>query len=303
MKKILLFVVLLAGCKNEMPTIETYSGEILAKSAASLPCLSDVSNVTIIDGCGNDPRNYLPMSELYVGSVGMPIIHRDHGLVAASLVKPIEGKIWMAAEGHSNALRVFAAFSGLLRASNLDNPALRFVNNAAGGMALENWVAGGVGMIDSRVQIVLLHHSMNKGFADCSQQTYADSTAFYLRARVLQLKVKYPMIKQIFFQSREFGGWKCYSSPGALAEPAGYFNGFGVKAFIDLQVSGSDSILSYANAPFLAWSFNPWQPTTPRNWFEGAGLHPCTTGASYWAQQWFDFLLNDSTTKTWFAAQ
>lgn len=301
MKKILL-VLFLAACTQKEIVDVASDGGALAKATA-LACLSDAAPSQIVDACGNDPRfAYAPMTELYVGSVGMPVIHRDHGLVAALLVKPIEGKIWMAAEGHSSALRVFAALSGLLTATSLDNPALRFVNNASGGMALENWVAAGVGTIDSRVQIVLLHHSLNKGFADCDPSTYADSTVFYLRLRVLQLKAKYPRLKQIFLQSREFGGWKCYSSPGAAAEPAGYLNGFGVKAFIDGQVSGSDSALSYTNAPFLAWSFNSWDPASPRSWFEGAGLHPCSTYAGIEAQRWFDFLINDSTTRQWFAA-
>lgn len=298
----LLIVLLCFGCSREQITaVSDLAGGMLAKSSP-LPCLPDATPSQIVDACGNDPRYYLSMSALYVLGNEMPAVHRLQGELAAAQVQPIDGKIRVVAEGHSNALRVFDAFTTLLSSSSLDNPQIRFTNNAAGGMALENWVAAGVGTIDTRVQIVFLHHSLNKGFADCSQQTYADSTAFYLRARVLQLKVKYPNAKQIFLQSREFGGWKCYSAPGAAAEPAGYFNGFGVKAFIDSQVSGSDSALAYTNAPFLAWSFNPWDPTTPRSWFEGAGLHPCTPGANFWAQQWFDFLLNDSTTRSWFAA-
>lgn len=266
-------------------------------------CLADAAPSQIVDACGNDPRfAYLAMTELYVGGAAMPAWHRVQGEIAATQVQPMDGKIRVALEGHSNALRVFDALILLALSSSLDNPQIRFVNNAAGGMALENWVAAGVGTIDTRVQIVLLHHSLNKGFADCSQQTYVDSTVFYLRARVLQLKAKYPNAKQIFFQSREFGGWKCYSAPGAAAEPAGYYNGFGVKAFIDSQVSGSDSAVCYSNSPFLAWAFNPWDPTAPRSWFEGAGLHPCPAYASIEAQEWFDFLLNDPTTRPWFAA-
>lgn len=300
MKKIFLVLFLVACTQKEIVDVGG-GGAVLAKAMA-LPCLSDVDSPQIVDGCGNDPRNYAPMSELYAGGNVMPANHRTQGEVSGLEVQPIEGKIRVAAEGHSNALRVFDAFSTLLDNSSLHNSKIRFVNNATGGMALENWVAAGVGTVDTRVQVVLLHHSLNKAFGNCSQQTYADSTAYYLRARVLQLKVKYPNVKQIFLQSREFGGWKCYSSPGSQAEPAAYFNGFGVKAFVDLQVSGSDPSLSYANAPFMAWSFNPWDPTTPRSWFEGAGLHPCSTGANFWAQEWFEFLLNDSTTRSWFAA-
>jgi hypothetical protein len=311
MKKVLWFAILLISCRNEVPLSENVVSEWIAKKIATLPCLADVSNVTIVDGCGNDPRSYLPMAELYVGSVGMPAAHRVQGEIFSSKVVPRNdqgmpsptGRIYIHAEGHSNALRVFDAFKGLLSSSSLENSAVRFVNNAAGGMALENWVAAGVGAVDVKVQVVLLHHSLNKTFGNCNQQTYVDSTAFYLRIRLQQLKIKYPNLKQVFLQSREFGGWKCYSSPGAQAEPAGYYNGFGVKTFIASQVSASDSSLNYQNAPFLAWSFNPWDPATLRSWFEEPGLHPCSTGASFWAQQWFDFLLNDSTTKGWFAKQ
>lgn len=309
MRKYFILVVLLCACSRPQP-IETSMLEGSLSKRAALSCLPDVSGVSIIDGCGNDPRDYVAMTELYVGSAGMPVTHRSQGEIFGSQVIPLNdqgapsatGKIYVHAEGHSNALRVFDAFKNLLSSSSLDNSKLRFVNNAAGGMALENWVAAGVGVIDARVQVVLLHHSLNKAFGNCDQQTYADSTAFYLRQRLQQLKIKYPNLKQIFIQSREFGGWKCYSSPGAQAEPAAYYNGFGVKAFVDFQVSASDSSLNYQNAPFLAWSFNPWVSTTPRSYFEGAGLHPCATGANVWAQQWFDFLLNDSTTRQWFAA-
>ena len=302
MNKYYLLFLLFFGCRDaDFFVAAQSSGQMVVRKISAI-CLPDVNPANIVDGCGRDPRNYQPMSLLYVYGNEMPAAHRLQGEAAAALVQPIEGKIIVVAEGMSNALRVFDALKNLLVASTLDNPSVRFQNKSQGGIDLQEWVASGVGVIDARVQVVLLHHSLSNNFSACDSQSYVDTTRYFLKQRLLQLKLKYPNCKQVFLQSREFGGWKCYSTPGAPAEPAAHKNGYGVKAVVDLQVSGSDFDLSYLNAPFIAWSFNPWDPMSPRSWFEGAGLHPCSTGANLEAQQWFDFLLNDSTTRPWFAA-
>lgn len=293
-------ILFFVACSSPEPEAVIVSAGSESRTAST--CLPDADPSQIVDGCGSDPRNYVPMSALYFDGDEMPSAHRYKGDSVGLLVKVIEGRKYFAAEGHSNAVRVFMAFADLLSASALDDSRLRFINNAQGGMDLQDWVAAGVGTIDLRVQVVLLHHSLSKNFDGCDSAAYVDSTRYYLKRRLLQLRVKYPRLRQVFLQSREYGGWKCYAQPGASAEPAAHRNGYAVKSSINLQVQALDTDLSYDNAPFLAWSFNPWDPTTPRSWFEGAGLHPCTTGANFWAQQWFDFLLNDSTTRSWFAA-
>lgn len=297
-----LLIFLFLGCGSGETDVVNFSEPVVLSKTAATTCLSDVTPVSLTDGCGNDPRFYVPMANLYLDSVDMPSPYRVRGETAGRQIKPLNsngqpsstGRIYIRGEGHSNALRVFAELANKLNSSSLENSSVRLINDAQGGMALENWVASGVGTVDPKVQVVLLHHSLNKGFTDCSQQMYMDSTDYYLKLRIAQLRIKHPNLKQVFVQSREFGGWKCYSSPGALAEPAGYYNGFGVRQFVDYYVHANESI-------FVAWSFNPWNPNTPRSWFEGAGLHPCIVGSKYWADMWFNFLLTDSTTKMWFA--
>lgn len=313
MKQFLFLVSLLVSC-DSLQNIVVAPADGIARKVISSTCLPDAFPTLIVDECGNDPRNYVPLTAsgfLYADGNSMPVAHRAAGVAAGVLVQPLNdagqpastGKIYVDAEGMSNALRVFDAFALKLAGSSLDNSKIRFRNKSLGGVDLQEWVDSlGVGAIDVKVQVVLLYHSLTKNFSGCSQQTYIDTTRYYLRARLLQLKIKYPNLKQVFIQSRELGAWKCYSTPGAAAEPAAWLNGFGVKNFVDLQVSGGDPALAYASAPFMAWGIYPWDGVTPRSWFESPGLHPCTTGSNFWAQQWFDFLLNDSTTRSWFAA-
>lgn len=313
---IVLFSFMFSGCFQEKDQIveqelSTSENEVRATSSS---CLGDRNPDSLLCECGIDPRGLTMLTDtlgLYTtGEDTMPSAHRAQGMIKGAQVVPLNssgnpsgsGKIHVHAEGMSNALRVFDAFKTLLSASTLDNPKIVFTNKSLGGVDLQEWVDSlGVGAVDVRVQVVFMYHSLSKNFNGCSAQTYIDTTRHYLKQRVLQLEQKYPNLKQIYVQSREFGGWKCYESPGALAEPAAYYNGFGVRKFVDLQVSGAESALSYSNAPFIAWSIYPWDPTTPRSWFEGGGLHPCTTGSNVWAQDWFDFLLNDSTSRQWFA--
>lgn len=292
MKNLVLILLFLAG---------SIYAQCLRDTTAGLNC-----------ACGIEPRQLVPLTTvgfLYPSGNEMPATHRLMGELAGASVRTLDafgnysldGKIYVVAEGMSNALRVFDAFKMLLATSTIDNSRIRFVNNGTGGMDLEKWVHNGVGAMDVRVQIALLYHCLSKNFDACDSKAYADTTAALLKARVLQLKLKYPNLKQVFVQAREFGGWKCLSAPGASSEPAAHRNGFGVKNFVNFQIAG-DVDLNYTNAPFIAWSIYPWDANTPRSWFETAGLHPCPVGATVWAQQWFNFLLNDSTTRQWFAA-
>lgn len=213
-------LLLLLGCNHEAQIEGVADDENLARRAACLPA---VSNVSIVDECGNDPRNYPVLIELYNGSASMPAAHRRCGEAFAAQIIPRNGKIVVVAEGMSNALRVFDALAGLLASSGAVNPAIRFVNNAQGGIDLQEWVERvGIGAIDNTVQVALLYHCLSNNFSGCDLDSYADITKEYLKRRILQLKIKYPNLKQVFIQSREFGGWKCYSAPGALAEPAAH---------------------------------------------------------------------------------
>lgn len=313
---LLLLIPFLCSCEDHglKPNSDADTLDVDVQKRSSGSCLSNVVADSALDECGRNAFGYSPLVGLYFDSDTAPAAHRAQGVIAASTVVPLNdqgqpsstGKIYIDFEGHSNALRIADGLKAAMAASSLESSKIRLRNLAQGGIDLQEWVeVVGVGTVDVRTQIVIMHHSLSKNFSGCDSSAYVDATLYYLRSRLVQLIAKYPNLKIVYAQSRELGAWKCYGSPGAAAEPAAWLNGFAVREFVDLQVAGFDTLLSYENAPFIAWGFNPWSATTPRSWFETGGLHPCTVGsggAAAWGQQWYNFLLSNSSSRPWFAA-
>lgn len=301
-------------------------------SAAPTLCLPNTVSVnSLIGACGAVPAtlpaltsgfSYTATSDLSRGAYSTflystgntkPAHHKRVGDSLALLIKPLSvsgqpspnGSIVVIGEGMSNARYIFDAFASQLTTSKLDNPKVKFKNLSQSGCDLTCWVGNGAGAVDPQVQVALLYHSNNRPqngvCVDEKRFPYhAQMTRDQLEARVHQLKQKYPNLKLIYLTSRDFGGWSCPPSGSEYREPVGYEEGFSVKWLIDGQSAGSDADLAYGTAPYLAWGPYLWSATTSRSYFMPDGTHPCSGGQAFFAQQWFDFLLNDSSSQPWF---
>jgi uncharacterized protein YjdB len=140
-------------------------------------------------------------------------------------------------------------------------------------------------------------------------------------------KTRFPNLKLIFFSSRVYGGYA--NSDAADPEPFAYETGYGIKWLIQAQINqvatgAVDPVagdLSYANAPWIAWSAYFWADgDTPRSdglvWCNGQtgppcngeqdfgsdGLHLTATGGDKAANLLLNYLLTSPYTKSWFAA-
>ncbi len=278
-------------CLNDGIPVESLVGSCGEGISAIPPLISGETYVALRDTLRQGFAGYL-----YDGTNTIPARHKRVGDSLGALVRPINNKIRVVAEGMSNAKLIFGGLQLLLSSSSLDNPKVEFINQAQGGCDLDCWIAGGVGTIDKNVQVVLAYHSMNRPQAECEKYfpTHAQSLQAKLEQRLAQLRIKYPRAKQFFFGVREFGGWSNLPSGTGLREPVGFEEGFAVKWLVNSYLG---------RMPFVGFGPYTWTPATPRSYFQEDGTHPCNIGQMFFAQQWFDFLLNDSTSKGWFAKQ
>ncbi len=267
---------------------------------------------------------------LYPGQNAMPAAHHAAGSAIAASLQPLDangnvnssnGKIVAIAEGMSNTYLEMEAFRKQFFQSNpAVNPKFQFINLAQPGCDLLCWLEWGVGAIDPQVQIVLLKHSNNRPqqangapvtpsppFTTAQSKRFpfhADTTHGMLEKRILDLKIKYPNLKLLFITSRSYGGWTCDPSDNTFREPVAFEEGFSVKWLVEDQVTGKGPDLAFvgpnAKAPWMAWGPYLWDSTWPQDWFEAAGGHLCTTGQTFIAKLWYDFLMQDSTSRPWF---
>ena len=267
---------------------------------------------------------------LYTNQNTMPVTHHASGEAIAASILPLDangkvdltnGKIAVIAEGMSNTQQeMLALLQQFIRTNPAVNPKLQFVNLAQSGCDLICWVNKGVQTIDPQVQVVLMKHSNNRpqmanGAPENPQApfTTAQSKRFpnhatvtqgMLKQRILDLKIKYPNLKLLYLTSRCYGGWSCTAAAASYRESVAYEEGFSVKWLIESQIAKTDSQLDFsipnAKAPWLAWGPYLWDPSWPQNWFEEDGTHPCAPGETAVAKRWLDFLMLDSTSRSWF---
>lgn len=278
-----------------------------------------------------DPAKKSYVTFLYPDSSNkMPAAHRAKGEAIAAAIKPLNkqgnvdlanGKILAVAEGMSNMRDEMEAFAALLakKAAEL-NPKFQLISLAEGGCDLECWIDKGVGAVDPQVQILIWKQTSNRPqTADGSPRqpssnfpnkdskrfpAHALTTKTLLKQRLLDLKKKYPNLKQVYFTSRSYGGWTCAPSADDYREPVAFEEGFSFKWLLEDQILGKDPQLAFegGNAPaaWLAWGPYIWNPAWKQDMFRTDGAHPCSKGTEAIAQMWYDSLSTYTTSKTWF---
>jgi len=266
---------------------------------------------------------------LYPNSNTIPAAHLASGQAIAAGIQPLNargdvdlanGKIVVVVEGFSNTFYETNAFiQHFLQNNPVLNPQLTLVNAADPGCHLICWLNKGVDSIDAQVQIVLMKHSNNTPqFANGLPENpitpfttiaskrfpnHALTTKDMLKTRILDVKKKYPNLKLLFLTSRSYGGWSCDPAGTGYREPVAFEEGFSTKWLIEDQVLNKDPDLVFsgpnAKAPWMAWGPYLWNSTWTRTMFSD-GVHPCPAGQLAVAQQWYDFLMQDSTARLWF---
>ena len=297
------------------PIQDFFSARLLR--SASSTCLADnVSLNSLTAPCGAIPANlpeltlganYVAASDLargvyqgflYPGQNALPTVHQKRADSVALLIIPINGKIKVVAEGMSNSGMIFDGLINVMNASSFDNSAVQITNFSKGGCDLPCWISNGVGTVDSSVQVVLAYHSNNRPQStSCVSAkrfpTHALNTKTQLESRFQQLRQKYPKARQFYFFSREFGGWSNPPSGSRNSEPVAYEEGYSVKWFIESHLN---------EVPVVLWGAYTWDRMTPRSYFTTDGTHPCIVGQNAFGQKLFDYFLNNSSSRPWFAA-
>lgn len=312
-----IIAILLVNCNEPMPQQESALEFDADGISAAETCLPNTINVNTLTGaCGAVPAdlpeltlgvNYTSVTDLaqgvyetflYPDSNNAPASHRAKG-DSISQVLRAGGAIKVVCFGMSNAKLIFDNLVSLLPGSALDNSNVTIVDKAESGCDLTCWMSKTVAF-DAAVKVVFLYHSNNKPQSSACVSskrfpTHALNTQAQLETFLGKIKSAYPNLKQVFINSREFGGWGCPPSGTKYTEPVAFEESFSVKWFVEDHLNET--------TPWIGWGPYTWSRTTPRNHFRNDGVHPCTTtGAPAFGQQWFDFLLNDQTAKIWFAA-
>jgi hypothetical protein len=340
-RKKLLSLCLLVLWTGAWNTVCRSQGDQCAKAttaASSLNCAFGVKPTTLRPltlglpyVSETDPAKKAYVTYLYPDSSNkMPAPHRAKGEAIAATLKPLNaqgnvdlanGKILAVAEGMSNMRDEMEAFAALLAKKTAElNPKFQFVSLAEGGCDLECWIDKGVGAVDRQVQILIWKQTNNRPQnADGSPRqpssnfpskdskrfpAHALTTKALLKKRLLDLKKKYPNLKQVFFTSRSYGGWTCAPSADDYREPVAFEEGFSFKWLLEDQILGKDPQLAFEgdNAPaaWLAWGPYIWNPAWTQDMYRVDGAHPCEKGAAAIAQMWYDSLSTYTTARTWF---
>jgi len=265
------------------------------------------------------------------GSNQRPPANEASGVAIAQTVKPLDaqgnsdpsnGRIGLISLGMSNTGQEFGAFQKLLQRNPLVNPRLTAVNGGVGGRTADFWVdpssdawqelarrLARASITPEQVQVTWINLALTKGgdFPDKAKQLQNDEADI-----IRLLKVRFPNLKLVYLSSRarSYTYWR-----GLSPEPVAFETGFAVKWLIEQQIQGAselnfDPAKGDIRAPFLSWGPYFWvNGPEPRgdgfSWgpedLTGDCTHPSLQGRAKIGSLLFDFFLNDTTTRPWFA--
>ena len=220
-------------------------------------------------------------------------------------VSPVDGLIGFVCIGMSNANQECAAFIQRVRTewAAQVNPAVRVVNCAVGGHAIERWIdpaydavlwddcigrkIPAAGLRADQVR-VLYHKAANQfttGAGGAALPLYPDPASDYavfrrnLAAFAERVKAKFPSVQAVYTSSRSYGG---FAGSVGRGEPLSYEEGHGLNTWLGehADVSGA----WYGWGPYL------WAPDCAtgvtnlggicydRSDYVADGVHPSTSG-------------------------
>jgi len=268
------------------------------------------------------------------GSNQRPAAHDAAGVSIANAIAPLDtlgqpdaahGSVVLISIGMSNCVIEFNAFVPKVAAFGARNPQLRVINCAEGGQSADrirdpaspywDFVASALrshGSSPLQPQAVWLKEAVASptgAFPASAESLTAD-----LGAIVHIIHDRLPNVRLVYFTSRIYAG---YATSTLNPEPYAYESGFAVKALIDAQIAGTDSLVydpahGAVRAPWLAWGPYLWADglharsdglTWACSEFQSDGTHPSPEGADVVADSLLRFFARDETTAPWFVAR
>jgi hypothetical protein len=266
------------------------------------------------------------------GSNARPASHEAAGLALAAEVVPRDasgapdpaGAIVFLSIGMSNATQEFSTFVPLALADPLRAPAVRPVDGAQGGVAIEDmddpaapyWTTtvparlAAAGVTPEQVQVVWLKNANRMPTDPFPQHALALREQYELVLNIL--RDTFPNLRLCYLASRIYGG---YATTALNPEPFAYEHGFALQRLIADQLAG-DPGLSFdpasgpVEAPWLSWGTYNWAdglvPSADGlTWecadFQADGTHPGPSGRQKVAQRLLAFLHADPTA-VWYRA-
>ncbi len=245
-----------------------------------------------------------------------PPTYQAAGLIKASTVQPINGKIVVLSQGFSNVAQEFPAFQSLAYVDPAVNPDVVTVNGAKGGQDAWEWQnpyddawahakqqLAYQGLTPADVQVIWFKTARIQSPTIVTFPTDALQLQKYTRTWVANMEAAYPNLKLIFASTRTWAG---NALTGISTEPRAYQGGFAVKWLINERITGivkGKAHLSWG--PYL-WA-NGMNPRSdglvwPAADFEKDGVHPGPVMEYRVGKILLDFFKTDPLTRSWFLA-
>ncbi len=275
--------------------------------AATTPDPNDATTPVAIDHPGAPATTYK----------GLPLRLAATG---APTVTPVDGVIGVVCIGMSNANQECDEWIAQLAAgwSAEVNPAVRLVNCAVGGHAIEKWIdpafdaelwdacrdqkLGLAGVRPDQVRVI--YHKAADQFGSAPggvalptfpapgsdyEHFLANLTAFKTR-----LATEFPSVLAVYTSSRSYGGFTGHPDRG---EPLSYEEGHALNSWLGMQATGT--------GPWYGWGAYIWAPACTsgmtngtgtcydRADYQGDGVHPSASGRLKISRLFHDRLLQD----------
>ena len=262
------------------------------------------------------------------GANKRPAAHEAAGLRLAAEVRPRNaagaldeqnGRIVFLSIGMSNTTQEFSAFKQIADRDLAKNPRAAIVDGAQGGWSADRIVADGAaywneverrlaaaGVTPAQVQAAWMKQAdaqPRQPFPEDARRLQAE-----LQTLAQSLRSRFANLRLLYLSSRIYAG---YASTALNPEPYAYQSGFAVKWLIEQQIQGSAELsIDAGRAPWLAWGPYLWADGAQMRpdgltWscsdFEDDGTHPANAARRKVAALLLDFLLTDTTARSWFA--
>ncbi|MBC8125515.1 MAG: T9SS type A sorting domain-containing protein [Candidatus Kapabacteria bacterium] len=243
------------------------------------------------------------------------------------VIDNVDGRIVVLAIGSSDAKSGFNNLALKYATDTLRNPTVRFLNATVDGLGLQKTTAGNAeywGHVNQQIQIegfsiaqvqiawVMLDDTNN---SDTTFPKAAEDVADQLRQLCVNLKVKYPAIKFVYFSGRPYSAYinptTSTLGPG-VRSPRDYLYGWGVKKIIERQIFGTEGYGfdgAGAQIPAVSWAGYVWADGATANsdglaWlcsdYESDGFSLSPSGSEKIGKVLYEALSQDQVSKGWF---
>lgn len=280
-----------------MPRRSPWSGRVLLASSAAL--LLNCSSLTEPDGPplpGGD--TLLPVAIDLAGAAGAPATYKGLPLrltdTGAPTVTAVDGLVGVVCVGMSNANQECADFIGRVTTEYAAavNPAVRVVNCAVGGHAIERWIdpvydatlwddcvarrlpAAGLRLDQVRVLYHKAADQFTTGAGGAALPVYPAAGSDYenfgrnLDAFAGRVRAKFPAVQAVYTSSRSYGG---FAGNVGRGEPLSYEEGHALNGW--LRDHATVEGVWYGWGPYL------WAPACGTGVTNGGGV--CYDRADY----------------------